>query len=171
MQKRNLKSDWWLLLPNYQVSTSTFSKSNPLAYSENLNILSCEMPKGQLLDSGYRLTQLDVPKYYWSREDYVSIKHRNLISALSLVMTKGSITWLVLNSFRTVPTPTVSLEHEFFLEELFFYRYSGIASETTLLIRFRLVMRFRRTLQDPGPSMCKWDNPNFTFQIVSAKPT
>ncbi|KAI3505816.1 hypothetical protein L1887_28101 [Cichorium endivia] len=37
---------------------------------------------------------------------------------------------------RTVPTPTVPLEHEFFLKELFFYRYSGIASETTLLIRF-----------------------------------
>ncbi|KAI3503862.1 hypothetical protein L1887_32318 [Cichorium endivia] len=120
-----------------------------------MNILSCEMPAGksrahvpcigilfcfsrnQLLDSGYRLTQPDVLKYYWSREDYVSIKHRNLISALSLVMTKGSITWLVLNSFRTVPTPIVSLKHEFFLKELFFYRYSGIASETTLLIRFR----------------------------------
>ncbi|KAI3767350.1 hypothetical protein L2E82_17445 [Cichorium intybus] len=29
-------------------------------------------------------------------------------------------------------------------------RYSGIASETTFLIRFRLVMRFGRTLQDPG---------------------
>ncbi|KAI3515957.1 hypothetical protein L1887_14864 [Cichorium endivia] len=37
---------------------------------------------------------------------------------------------------RTVPTPTVSLEHEFFLKELFFYRYSGIASEIRLLIRF-----------------------------------
>ncbi|KAI3523727.1 hypothetical protein L1887_02078 [Cichorium endivia] len=65
---------------------------------------------------------------------------------------------------KTVPTPTVSLEHEFFLKELFFYRYSGIASETTLLIRFRLVMRFRRTLQDPGLSMYKWDNPSFTFK-------
>ncbi|KAI3700729.1 hypothetical protein L2E82_45367 [Cichorium intybus] len=31
--------------------------------------------------------------------------------------------------------------------------YSGIASETTLLILFRLVMRFKRTLQDHGLSM------------------
>ncbi|KAI3503811.1 hypothetical protein L1887_32262 [Cichorium endivia] len=75
----------------------------------------------------------------------------------------GPCTFILAYSL-TVPTPTVSLDHEFFLKELFFYRYNGIASETTLLIRFRLVMRFRRTLQDPGLSMCKWDNPSFTFQ-------
>ncbi|KAI3516273.1 hypothetical protein L1887_15184 [Cichorium endivia] len=91
------------------------------------------------------------------QEDTMLVQNRNLITAPSLVMTKGSFTWLILSSFRTVPTPTVSLEHEFFLKELFFYRYSGIASETTLLIRFRLVMRFRRTLQDPGLSMCSAD--------------
>ncbi|KAI3701086.1 hypothetical protein L2E82_45730 [Cichorium intybus] len=49
-------------------------------------------------------------------------------------------------------------------ESLLVCRYSGIASETTMLIWFRLVMRFGRTLHDPGLSMYKWDNPSFTFQ-------
>ncbi|KAI3753435.1 hypothetical protein L2E82_25487 [Cichorium intybus] len=62
---------------------------------ENLNILSCEMPMGQLLDSEYRLTQLDV---------------------LKVISTTGQ------EKIMTVPTPTVSLEHEFFLKELFLFQ-------------------------------------------------
>ncbi|KAI3791325.1 hypothetical protein L2E82_05076 [Cichorium intybus] len=75
-----------------------FSKSNPLAYFENLNILSCEMPAGK--------SRAHIPLY-----------------------------WHIL------------------CESLLVFRYSGIASEITFLIRFRLVMRFGRTLQDPGPLM------------------
>ncbi|KAI3690794.1 hypothetical protein L2E82_49002 [Cichorium intybus] len=67
----------------------------------------------------------------------------SLMELLPLVLRPGvkSISHRLCLALRTVPTPTASLDHEFFLKELFFYSYGGIANEMKMLIMFRLMMR------------------------------
>ncbi|KAI3739694.1 hypothetical protein L2E82_30105 [Cichorium intybus] len=64
----------------------------------------------------------------------------------SIVIASPGINYLTLSivSFNQMIAlnPTVFLDHEFFLKELLSYSCSGIANEMTMLIMFRLVMRF-----------------------------